>query len=67
MTTTLEKCYACDAHIYTRASRVWTSDGQEQYVGHDCYRRIFRADAAGYQPPLGGPRLYCENPIPAPL
>jgi hypothetical protein len=32
-------------------------ESQTAYVGPDCYKKIKAAGAAGYQPPLGGPRL----------
>jgi hypothetical protein len=37
---------------------VVTADGQEVRVGSDCAKKIIRAGLSGYQPPLGGPKLY---------
>ena len=54
-----EKCFACG-----RTLRQWggvnadTSDGQVVIVGPDCYRKIRLAGVEGYQPPLGGPKLF---------
>lgn len=63
-----EKCYAC-ARPFRRNShdrivfhpQALTSDGQRQFVGFDCMKKIQAAGAAGYQPPLGGPRLFAEE------
>jgi hypothetical protein len=44
---------------------VVTEDGQMQYVGPDCFAKIVAADTKGYQPPLGGPRLFVPNKGPA--
>jgi hypothetical protein len=35
-----------------------TADGQEVHVGADCAKKIIAAGLSGYQPPLGGPKLY---------
>ena len=42
---------------------VYTADdgGQIQYVGPECFRKIKAAGSAGFQPPLGGPRLYIKR------
>lgn len=53
-----EKCFACNRHIIADKQTAMTGDGQSVYVGPDCYRKIEQAGAAGYQPPLGGPRLF---------
>ena len=56
---TREKCFACDRPF--RSSARWsvkTADGQWVYVGPDCYRHVEAAGELGYQPPLGGPRLF---------
>lgn len=49
-----ERCYACNRPLRT-AYVVMTEDGQPQYVGADCFKQV---TVQGYQPPLGGPRLY---------
>lgn len=66
-----KKCFACD-----RAFRLnsWgniayhpeaiTIDGQLVYVGHDCFKKIQAAEREGYQPPLGGPRLWADQYAP---
>jgi hypothetical protein len=56
-----ERCYACNKPLKKASPRiVLTSDGQPVYVGPDCGRKIDMAGSDGYQPPLGGPRLYAE-------
>ena len=50
------KCFACDRHT-SNPQKATTSDGQVVYVGADCYRKI---GPDGWQPPMGGPRLYRE-------
>lgn len=63
-----EKCYACARpfggrrHDYPTAL---TIDGQRQFVGNDCMKKIVKAGAEGYQPPLGGPRLFDSMQAPA--
>ena len=58
------RCYACDHYVKAGKSPriVWTSDGQLQWVGYCCYKKISKAKKKGYQPPLGGPRLFIFNP-----
>lgn len=55
------RCYACDK-LRSRRNRIFTSDGQMQYVGAECFKKIRKAGQAGYQPPLGGPRLFFQMP-----
>lgn len=62
-----EKCYACGKKFrknsYGRIvfhPEVLTVDGQRQFVGHDCYRRVINAGVDGWQSPRGGPRLFTE-------
>jgi len=52
-----DKCFACGRQIYT-CSLADTRDGQEVFVGAECYRKIMAAGENGYQPPRGGPKLY---------
>lgn len=52
------KCFACDKRLGKRPSIADTRDGQFVFVGSECYRLIVAAGEVGYQPPLGGPRLY---------
>lgn len=56
-------CYACDRPLKRNgdeleAYRVDTRDHQTVFVGPECFRKIKAAGDAGYQPPLGGPKLY---------
>ena len=56
----MEKCFACDRPLYQHGHRlrVDTRDSQIVFVGRGCFEKIKAAGDAGYQPPLGGPRLY---------
>lgn len=36
-----------------------TRDGQTVFVGSECFKLIKKAGESGYQPPKGGPRLWC--------
>lgn len=56
------KCYACGKPIKHAGYPVDTLDEQVVDVGPECFRKIKAAGAAGYQPPLGGPRLFNERP-----
>jgi hypothetical protein len=54
-----ERCFACGRVIHSRPTRrADTRDGQVVFVGPECARRIDDAGDVGYQPPLGGPRLW---------
>lgn len=55
---TKERCFACNRPLKKAIRLVTTNDGQRVNVGWDCAEKIDRASKAGYQPPLGGPRLY---------
>ncbi len=55
---TSEKCFACDKPLGKNPKLVDTRDGQMVFVGSDCARKVKEAGESGYQPPLGGPRLY---------
>lgn len=56
----LERCFACNKPLAKAKAGclVDTRDGQTALVGPDCFKRVQRSGDAGYQPPLGGPRLY---------
>lgn len=67
-----EKCYCCDRRFRRNShgqivNHPWvlTIDGQREQVGPDCYQKIVAKGADGYQPPLGGPRLFAEAHAPA--
>ena len=51
------RCYAC-GRLTTSPECADTKDCQWVYVGRECYKLIKSAGDYGYQPPLGGPRLY---------
>ena len=55
----MDKCFACDKPI-TTPEQAWadTRDAQIVRVGPECFNKIARAGDAGYQPALGGPKLY---------
>ncbi len=45
------KCFACDKEIPTeKAKLVITIDGQEVYVGPECFKRVTKAGKSGYRP-----------------
>lgn len=52
------KCFACGKKIKGSGYLIDTRDSQTAVVGPDCFKRIKSAGDVGYQPPLGGPRLY---------
>jgi len=57
---TADRCFACDRPILNgNGYMVGCADEQDVGVGEECFRKIRRAGDEGYQPPLGGPRLYC--------
>lgn len=65
MTDQDEKCYACGRAFRPNThgrivfhGEALTIDGQRQFVGADCMKKIIAAGGDGYQPPRGGPRLY---------
>ena len=55
---TTHRCFACDRKLGVNPYPADTRDSQWVYVGSECYKLIKQAGAEGYQPPLGGPRLY---------
>lgn len=60
------KCYACN-RVLKKPHAVYTADdgGQRQFVGPECFQHVLAAGDAGYEPPLGGPRLYAARPAQA--
>lgn len=54
----MENCFACGRPLNGLPLRADTRDDQVVYVGPDCFRKIQSAGPNGYQPPLGGPRLW---------
>ena len=54
----LERCFACNRKLGRNPATADTREDQTVVVGRDCYASIVAAGDAGYQPPLGGPRLY---------
>jgi hypothetical protein len=53
------KCFACNRRMLRSVVyAAVTSDGQEVKVGRDCAKKIIGSGMNGYQPPLGGPKLY---------
>ncbi len=67
-----EKCYACGTPFRRNSHgrivfhpEALTIDGQRQFVGADCMKKIVAAGALGFQPASGGPRLFAEEYAPA--
>ena len=56
------KCFACDKPT-SKPKIVRCIDEQTVLVGSDCFKRIEASGSLGYQPPLGGPKLYCISQI----
>lgn len=54
----VKKCFACDRKLGRNPRRADTREDQWVFVGSECYKLIRVAGEAGWQPPLGGPRLY---------
>lgn len=59
-----DPCYCCGKLMKYRTAAIYTSDGQPQWVGLDCYKHIVSAGKIGFQPKRGGPKLFKENPNP---
>lgn len=54
----MEKCFACEKKLGKNPAKAITEDyAQIVAVGSECARKIY-GSANGYQPPLGGPRLF---------
>ncbi|MBX4189754.1 hypothetical protein KW791_00430 [Candidatus Parcubacteria bacterium] len=55
----MRKCFACDKKLLKgQIARVDTRDDQIVEVGPKCYYKIVLAGEKGYQPQLGGPKLF---------
>ncbi len=54
----MKNCFACGKKLGKNPCVVDTRDSQFVFVGSECYKEIKRAGETGYQPPLGGPRLW---------
>jgi hypothetical protein len=62
------KCFACDKPMRSGQYAVAdTRDDQLVWVGPDCLRKIKASGENGYQPPMGGPRLWLVSGTPAEL
>ena len=57
-----EKCFACDRRLGRNPHLIDTRDGQTAFVGSECFKLIKASGEFGYQPPLGGPRLWTIKP-----
>lgn len=51
------RCAACGRSTIT-TEEVQDKDGESVWVGRECARWVRQSGEYGYQPPLGGPRLY---------
>ena len=56
------RCFACDRKLGKNPKLVDTRDAQLVFVGSECHKMIVQAGESGYQPPLGGPRLFLIQP-----
>ena len=54
----MTKCFACNRKLGINPPVADTRDDQRVFVGSDCYLKIKKAGETGYQPPLGGPKLW---------
>lgn len=54
----MNKCFACGKRLGKNPPIADTRDGQRVYVGSECFKYIKLGGDNGYQPPLGGPRLW---------
>jgi len=59
--TTKTLCFSCDKQLGKYPALVTCHDEQDVFVGSKCYRLIKSAGIQGYQPPLGGPKLYLKE------
>lgn len=56
-------CFACNKLIKAGNEKlVDTKDAQLVFIGPECYKKVVKAGDKGYQPPLGGPRLFLIKP-----
>lgn len=62
-----DRCFACDRKLLSRRYKADTRDDQIVDVGPDCYKLVKATGEQGYQPPLGGPRLWTTTPPPPQL
>jgi hypothetical protein len=54
------ECFACGKKVGDNPYVADTRDDQIVFVGRECFKLIAAGgEEEGYQPPLGGPRLYC--------
>ena len=53
-----DNCFVCGKKLGKNPRRVDTHEDQFPSVGVECYKIVKAAGAAGYQPPLGGPRVW---------
>lgn len=60
----MTRCFACNKILQIHGAKsapiVTTRDEQLVPVGPECYKKIIKSGENGYQPPLGGPRLYVD-------
>lgn len=53
------RCFACNRKLgEKKLLAVDTRDAQIVYVGQECYKLVIASGDKGYQPPLGGHKLY---------
>lgn len=59
-----DRCFACSRKLAV-GYIADTRDGQLVTVGPECLRKVLKAGNAGFQPLLGGPRLWLCQASPA--
>jgi hypothetical protein len=52
------RCFACNKSMKGSRYLAACQDDQTVFVGPECFREIRKSGSDGYQPELGGPRLY---------
>ena len=57
-----KRCFACGRKTGKNPRVADTHEDQSVFVGSECYKLIRAAGDEGYQPPLGGPRLWLLTP-----
>lgn len=58
------RCFACDRRLGRNPAVAHCRDQQWVFVGSECFKLIRAAGNAGWQPPMGGPRLYAKKQYP---
>jgi len=54
----MDKCFACGKPTKKDCKAASTREGQQVFVGTDCYKKISAMTIHGYQAKVNGPRLF---------